>query len=64
MSDDSMMEYFDKKFDNMEAKALARHLEGMKYLHQLIIEAFQTRMEVTQLTRRVEALEGKKLNGH
>jgi len=40
-----------------------KYLEVMQYLQQLIIEQFKTRMELGQLTKRVEALEGRKANG-
>jgi hypothetical protein len=33
-------------------------------LDQLVLEQFNTRMEVTKLAGRVAALEGKKPNGH
>jgi len=76
---EELMAYFDKKFDTMQASletdaqametrlrtdAQTKHLEVMQYLQQLILEQFKTRMEVTQLTQRVAALEGKKPNGH
>jgi len=75
---EELMAYFDKKFDTMQASletdaqamearlrtdAQTKHLETMQYLQQIIIEQFKTRMEVTQLTKRVEALEVRKPNG-
>ncbi len=43
----------NKRFDSVD-----------KRLDQLILEQFNTRMEVTVLAQRVAALEGKKPNGH